>query len=119
MARSPARHLVFFSDCPYYGGAEAYLGLLAEARPTPGWRLSALVPEGERGEVLAERLARADVTVERYAVGGWADPRFWRRLAGRLRALGGDVLHLNLPSVYDARLSVPAWLVSIIRWLSG
>ncbi|MCK4414371.1 MAG: glycosyltransferase family 4 protein [Candidatus Eisenbacteria sp.] len=110
MARSEARHLVFFSDCPYYGGAEAYLALLAEARPTPAWRLSALVPAGPSGEVLAERLTAADVRVVRYAVGGWVDPRFWRRLTRLLRELGGEVLHLNLPSVYDARLSVPAVL---------
>jgi len=127
MRTAAERHLVFFSDCPYYGGAEGYLVLLAAARPTAGWRLSALVPAGEGGEILAARLERAGVAVQRYRlppipsrgrlkplgtlparlVRGAAD---WWRLYRRLAALRGDVLHLNLPSVYDGRHSLPAVL---------
>jgi glycosyltransferase involved in cell wall biosynthesis len=127
MDTAATRHLVFFSDCPYYGGAEAYLVLLAQARPHPAWRLSALVPAGEPGEVLAANLANFDVNVVRYAQPPipsrrqLRDPRSlprriprgvaqWRELDRALRALRGDVLHLNLPSVYDARHSVPALL---------
>jgi glycosyltransferase involved in cell wall biosynthesis len=107
------RHLVFFSDCPYFGGAEGYLVMLAQGRPGPEWRLSALVPEGERGEVLAGRMRAAGVDVVRYPVRGLFDPRHWAGVAAALRSLRGGVLHLNLPSVYDARLSTPAILAKL------
>jgi glycosyltransferase involved in cell wall biosynthesis len=121
------RHVVFFSDCPYYGGAEAYLVLLAQARPGPQWRLSALVPEGEPGAILAAKLAEAGVEVVRYRVPPVPSRRQlrspgslpgraraglarWRQLDRALRDMKGDILHVNLPSVYDARLSIPAYL---------
>jgi len=127
MGTAASRHLVFFSDCLYYGGAEAYLVLLAQGRPGPGWRLSALVPAGEPGEILASKLAACGVEVSRYRVppipsrralrplrslpsrvaAGWRD---WRALDRLLRRLRPEVLHLNLPSVYDARHSLPALL---------
>lgn len=127
MGIAATRHLVLFSDCPYYGGAEAYLVLLARARPSGAWRLSALVPAGEAGEILAQKLAASGVGVRRYRVppipsrralrpwrtlpariaSGWRD---WRDLGRALRDLRGEVLHLNLPSVYDARHSLPALL---------
>jgi len=107
MGRQGAHHLVFFTDCAYYAGAEAYIGMLAEAAP-PGWRLSAIVPAGEPGELLAQRLARAGAAVRRFRPRAWADPRLWSEVSRLLRRLGGDRLHLNLPSVYDACLSVPA-----------
>ncbi|MFH1145156.1 MAG: glycosyltransferase family 4 protein [Candidatus Eisenbacteria bacterium] len=101
------RHLVFFADCPYYAGAEAYVGMLAEAAPQ-GWRLSALVPEGDPGELLARRLGAAGVEVLRMRLRAWRHPALWREISALLRQLNGDRLHLNIPSVYDARLSVPA-----------
>jgi hypothetical protein len=127
MGTAAPRHVVFFSDCPYYGGAEAYLVLLARARPGPQWRLSALVPEGEPGAILAAKLSSAGVEVARYRVppipsrrqlrapGSLRDRARdglsrWRQLDRALREFNGDILHLNLPSVYDARLSLPAYL---------
>ena len=108
-----ARHLVFFSDCPYFGGAEGYLAMLAQGRPDPSWRISALLPAGERGEVLAERMRDAGVEVTRYPVRALHDPRHWVGVTRALRRLRGDVLHMNLPSVYDARLSTPALLAKL------
>jgi len=110
---SGGRHLVFFSDCPYFGGAEGYLAMLAQGRPDPAWRLSALLPAGERGEVLAGRMRDAGVEVVRYPVRALHDPRHWAGVASALRRLHGDVLHMNLPSVYDARLSTPAVLAKL------
>lgn len=110
---SDRRHLVFFSDCPYFGGAEGYLAMLAQGRPDPSWRLSALLPAGERGEVLAGRMREAGVEIVRYPVRALHDPRHWHGVARALRRLRGDVLHMNLPSVYDARLSTPALLAKL------
>ena len=42
--RSREPHVVFFADPPYFGGAEEYVAMLAEARPGPEWQLSALLP---------------------------------------------------------------------------
>jgi glycosyltransferase involved in cell wall biosynthesis len=110
MAAVERHHLVFFSDCPYFGGAEGYLAMLAQARPGPQWRLSALLPAGERGAELARRMSGAGVEVTRYPVRAVHDPRHWFGVAAALRRVGGEILHLNLPSVYDARLSTPALL---------
>jgi glycosyltransferase involved in cell wall biosynthesis len=71
------------------------------------------VPAGERGEVLAGRMRAAGVEVTRYPVRALQDPRHWFGLAAALRRVGGEILHLNLPSVYDSRLSTPALLA---RW---
>jgi len=109
MGSPGTHHLVFFSDCPYYGGAEGYLGMLAEAAPA-GWRISAIVPAGKPGEILARRFERAGAEVLRFRKASWTSPALWSEVRGHLARLGGDRLHLNLPSVYDACLSVPAVL---------
>jgi glycosyltransferase involved in cell wall biosynthesis len=111
----PDTHLVFFCDPPYYGGAEGYVAMLAEGR-LRGWRLSALLPSDTGGDVLAEKLAAANVTVRRFGRRSWRDPRLWRELRGLLAATGGEILHMNLPSVYDACHSVPAVLAKSVGY---
>ncbi len=106
-------HLVFFCDPPYFGGAEGYVEMLAQARPSEAWHLSALLPVGDGGAVLAERLAAAGAEVHRFVLRHPADPRLWVDLRRRLRRIGGEILHMNLPSVYDARLSVPAVIAKL------
>jgi len=108
-------HLVFFCDPPYYGGAEGYVAMLAEGR-SPGWRLSALLPADAGGDVLAEKLTAAGVAVRRYPRRPWYAPRFWRELRDLLASTGGEILHLNLPSVYDACHSVPAVLAKSVGY---
>lgn len=110
------RHLVFFCDPPYYGGAEGYVALLAQARPSAAYRLSALLPAGDGGEVLAGKLMDRGVDVRRFQMRHWADPRLWREIKRHLREIGGEVLHMNLPSVYDARQSVPAQLAKQVGY---
>lgn len=106
-------HLVFFCDPPYFGGAEGYVGMLARARPAEGWRISALLPEGDGGEELAQKLDDAGARVYRFKLRHPADPRLWIEVGRLLRRIGGEILHMNLPSVYDSRLSVPAVLGKI------
>ncbi len=108
-------HLVFFCDPPYYGGAEGYVAMLAEGRPR-GWRLSALLPADAGGDVLAEKLASAGVAVRRFPRRPWFAPQFWREARDLLAATGGEILHLNLPSVYDACHSVPAVLAKSVGY---
>ncbi len=108
-----AQHLVFFADPPYFGGAEGYLAMLADARPNGTWRLSALLPRGEGGEELAGMLVRSGVDVHRYGLRHPLDPRLWFEVGGLLRRLGGEILHMNLPWVYGSCVSVPALLAKI------
>ncbi len=108
-------HLVFFCDPPYFGGAEGYIAMLAQARPR-GWHLSALLPGDAGGEVLAEKLAAAGVEVHRFRRRRWCDPALARDLRRLLAETGGEILHLNLPSVYDSCHSVPAVLAKTVGY---
>jgi hypothetical protein len=83
----PETHLVFCCDPPYYGGAEGYVAMLAEARPR-GWRLSALLPGDAGGDVLAEKLAAAGVGVHRFQRRRWYDPALARELRRMLARIG-------------------------------
>ncbi len=104
------KHLVYFADPDYYGGAEGIVAMLAEACPTSGWKMSAVLPLGDGGEVLAHKMIRAGVTVYRFKLRHFADPRLWWELGRLFSRIGGDILHLNMPYVYSSCLMVPALL---------
>jgi glycosyltransferase involved in cell wall biosynthesis len=116
MSSSNKRHLVFFADPDYYGGAETYLAILAEFCPRENWRLSALLPYGDGSEVLAQKFTCAGVEIHRFKLRPALDPRLWFALAGQLRRIGGDVLHMNLPSVYCARRSLPGLIAKLVGY---
>lgn len=100
--------VVFFADPPYFGGAEEYIVMLAAACPLASWTPAAVLPADEGGDELARRLDQLGVAVVRYERRRWHDPALVADLRGRFRGLGAQVVHLNLPSVYDACLSMPA-----------
>ncbi len=102
------RRLVFFADPPYFGGAEEYIVMLAAACPRDGWEPAALIPDDEGGRELGRRLDQEGVAVERFRRRRWHDPALVLDLARRFRALRAQVVHMNLPSVYDSCLSMPA-----------
>jgi glycosyltransferase involved in cell wall biosynthesis len=100
--------VVLFSNARTFGGAETYLVLLSEGLRRRGWDPVALIPEGEEGAVLGGRLGQRGVAVERYRRRGWASPSGAGEIAHRLRALAGGILHVNLPSPYEAQRSTVA-----------
>lgn len=101
--------VTFFSDAEYFGGAEGYLALLARNLDPERYELACVLPPVEGADVLAARMRAAGVRIHRLPRLGldWA-----RRLPATvrlLREIGGEVLHLNLPSVYDGGVSSVAW----------
>ncbi len=111
IAPAVARKLrvTFFSDAEYFGGAEGYLALLARHLDPERYELDCVLPPVEGADVLAARMRAAGVRIHRLPRLGldWA-----RRLPATVRLLrevGGEILHLNLPSVYDGGVSSVAW----------
>lgn len=97
--------LTFYSDAAYYGGAEVYISMLAKHLDADRFRLNALLPGDPPLERLEAELKEAGVTIRRHSKPGF---RWWdaiRHLREDFRELGGEVLHINLPSTYDASLS--------------
>jgi glycosyltransferase involved in cell wall biosynthesis len=97
--------VTLYSDAAFYGGAEVYLTLLARHLDRERVRLSALVPDDPPVERLEKELREAGVTIRRHRRLAF---RWWEAfgaLREELRRIQGDVLHLNLPSTYDAGLS--------------
>jgi len=101
--------VTLYSDAAYYGGAEAYLSLLSRHLDRDRVRLSAILPDRPAVGRLESELARAGVAIRRHRRLGF---RWWDafgRLRDDLQAIGGEVLHINLPSTYDAGLSSVAF----------
>jgi glycosyltransferase involved in cell wall biosynthesis len=100
--------VTLYSDAAYYGGAEVYLSTLARSLDPDRIRLNALVPDDPTVPRLEAELGDAGVTIHRHRRPGFswweALPRIRRQLAG----IGDQVLHVNLPSTYDAGLSCVA-----------
>ncbi len=97
--------LTFYSDAEYFGGAEGYLALLAAHLDRERFRPSLVLPDVPGAGVLEARMRTLDVEIHHLPRPGFR----WRPLlspaAGLFRRIGGDVLHINLPSSYDAGLS--------------
>lgn len=100
--------MVFFADPPYFGGAEEYIVMLATACPKEYWEAAAMVPADDGGAELARRLEEVGVKARRFERRAWHHPGLARDLRRCFRELHPDVVHLNLPSVYDSCLSMPA-----------
>ena len=108
--------VTLYSDAPYYGGAERYLVALARNLGSGGdgagqarIRLSAIVETTSEADRLAEELERTGVRVVRSARPGF---EWWRKLPDLVRLfreVPGDLIHINLPSSYDAGVSSVAW----------
>lgn len=98
-------HVTLYSDAAYYGGAEVYLTMLARYLDPKRFRLSAVLPDDPPVVRLEAELSAAGAEILRHLRPGM---RWWeavpqlRRIFSRL---GGDVLHINLPSTYDGCLS--------------
>lgn len=99
------QRLTFYSDASFYGGAEVYLSLLARHLDRDRFSLSALLPGDPPVERLERELAASGVAIRRHKRLGF---RWWDafgELREQLASLGGELLHVNLPSTYDAGLS--------------
>ena len=102
--------VVLFSNAPYFGGAEGYLVYLAQGLKPLGWDPVGLVPEGSSGEELAGRFRKAGFPVETFKSRHWSSPAGALDILKKLKQIDGEILHINLPSPYEAlRNSVALW----------
>jgi len=99
--------LTFYSDAEYFGGAEGYLVLLARHLDLRDFDLSAVLPAA--GAILEQKLAPVPVAVHHLPRPGFRWMPKLPEMIRTFRRLAGDVLHLNLPSAYDAGVSSVAW----------
>ena len=99
--------LTFYSDADYFGGAEAYLTLLAAQLDQESFELSAVLPE--RASDLEGRFRRIGIAVHHLARPGFQWLSCLPQMIRAFRRAGGEVLHMNLPSSYDAGVSSVAW----------
>jgi glycosyltransferase involved in cell wall biosynthesis len=108
---TPSRpvRLTFVSDAEYFGGAEAYLVLLARHLPREVFDLTLVLPDLPGAKVLEGRMRALRVPVRHLPRLGPAWPSLLSGAVRVLREVGGDVLHLNLPSTYDGGVSAVAW----------
>ncbi|MBK8231444.1 MAG: glycosyltransferase family 4 protein [Candidatus Eisenbacteria bacterium] len=106
---SPPLRVTLYSDALYFGGAEMYLALLAEHLDRERFTLTAVLPPDPGAERLRALLTAQGVRVHELERPGFSWLPRLPRMVRRFRAVGGDVLHLNLPSSYDAGVSSVAW----------
>ena len=102
------RDVTLYSDAAYYGGAEVYLSMLARQIDRERFRLSALLPDDPPVERLEKELEEAGVRIFRHPRPGFRWMSALRRMPALFREIGGEILHVNLPSAYDAALSAVA-----------
>lgn len=97
--------LTFYSDAEYFGGAEGYLALLAAHLDRDLFRPSLVLPGVPGARVLEARMEDLDVEVHHLPRPGFHWRGVFPQAVDLFGRIGGDVLHVNLPSSYDAGLS--------------
>jgi len=107
--------VVYFSDAPYFGGAEKYLELLISALRSDLFEPRVLTTSGAGLQSFRERLARMGVETAETHLAGPYDVRGYLKFAAIIRKWKPDLLHINLPGTYNAQ----AGLVAPIARLSG
>jgi glycosyltransferase involved in cell wall biosynthesis len=106
---------MYFSDAPYYGGAEKYLELLISGLDRDRYEPLLVARKGARLDAFKARLRNAGTATEEttlsgpYDIEGYAD---FYRLVRRTRP---RLLHVNLAGTYDAQ----AGLVAPVARLAG
>lgn len=113
-AQKPGRgdapiRLTLYSDALYFGGAEGYLALLARYLDPGAFEITLIAPEEEGSKLLCDRIREAGGSVHHLPRPGFRWMQALPEMTRVLRRIGGDVLHINLPSSYDAGLSSVAW----------
>ncbi len=100
--------IVYYSDAPYYGGAEYYLEVLATGLPRDRFDVRMILRPLDTLDKLRTPLIEAGIEVFEPPESAFPDPAHWTAVYRYLRNSGADVFHVNLPGPYDARLgSIP------------
>jgi len=106
--RNGVIRVMYFSDAPYFGGAERYLELLISALKRDTYEPCVLTTKGARLQNFRERLARIGVATLEISLTGPYDFAGYVELARVVRKWKPDLLHVNLPGTYNAQASLVA-----------
>ena len=107
--------VMYFSDAPYFGGAERYLELLISALKREAYEPCVLTPGGAGLRGFRERLGKMGIATLDVSLSGPYDISGYMELARIIRKWKPDLLHVNLPGTYDAQ----AGLVTLAAWLAN
>ena len=99
---------MYFSDAPYYGGAEKYLELLISGLDRRRFDPILVTRKGADLGAFAARVRKAGAATEETALSGPYDLRGYADFYRLVRRTRPDLLHVNLAGTYDAQASLVA-----------
>jgi len=106
---------MYFSDAPYFGGAEKYLELLISALDRSRYEPFLVTRKGAELGAFASRLRGSGTATEETTLSGPYDLRGYADFYRLVRRTNPDLLHLNLAGTYNAQ----AGLVAPVARLAG
>ena len=105
--------IVYFSDAPWFGGAEKYLSLLASGLNREEFRPELIMNRNPRLEAFAASMAAAGVPVHEVSLDLPRYPGGISHFLSLLRRLRPSILHCNLPGPWGSQYSLVAPLARI------
>jgi glycosyltransferase involved in cell wall biosynthesis len=106
---------MYFSDAPYYGGAEKYLELLISGLDRRRYEPLLVTRKGAELGAFTSRLRKAGTATEETTLNGPYDMRGYADFYRVVRRTSPGLLHVNLAGTYDAQ----AGLVAPVARLAG
>ena len=107
--------MMYFSDAPYYGGAEKYLELLISGLDRRRYEPLLVTEKGADLGAFAARLRETGTATAETALSGPYDLRGYADFSRLVRRASPGLLHVNLAGTYDAQ----AGLVAPVARLAG
>ena len=101
--------LTLYSDATYFGGAEGYLALLARHLDPAHFEISLVLPAGPGTAQLETAVRGCGGGIHHLPRPGFRWLPLLPEMIRVLRAADGEVLHINMPSSYDAGISSVAF----------
>jgi glycosyltransferase involved in cell wall biosynthesis len=93
--------VVYYSDAPFYGGAEHYLRLLATGLARDSFDVHVILRPLETLRDLRVPLEERGIPILDPGEPSLPDPRHWISVYKYLRRVKADIFHVNLPGPYD------------------
>ena len=110
--KSPIR-IAYFSDAPWFGGAERYLELLAAGLNREEFRPELIMNRNPHLEAFAASMAGAGVPVHEVSLDVPRSPAGISSFISLLRRLRPAILHCNLPGPWGSQYSLVAPLARL------
>lgn len=107
--------VVYYCDASYTGGAEKYLYYLAKFISSERFRTHVIFDQDSSADKFVSLLSDEGLPFTDLSETKNPEKAKYSRLAGLLRKLKPDILHINLPGPFDAGYSLIAPLARIVR----